>query len=101
MTFDLASYNFYQKLTQLDFVEKIILFGSRATSSFRPDSDIDIAIQAAKADVLEWQMVLDIVEDADTLLKIDCVRIDKLSNHSELRRNIESNGKILYAKYEN
>jgi predicted nucleotidyltransferase len=98
MTFDIATYNFYQKLIQLPFVEKIILFGSRATGTFRPKSDIDMALFCPSADIYQWNEVLRIVEDADTLLRIDCINLNDLPSNSALKNNIEKNGIIIYEK---
>jgi hypothetical protein len=41
---------------------------------------------------------LQIIDEADTLLKIDYIRSDELLNNSELKRNIEIDGKIIYEK---
>ena len=98
MTFDITTHNFYQKLIQLPFVEKVILFGSRANGTFRPRSDIDVAIFCPSADIYQWNEVLNIVEDADTLLNIDCVNLNDLPSSSELKANIEKNGIIIYEK---
>lgn len=98
MTFDITTYLFYQKLIQLPFVEKIILFGSRANGTFHPKSDIDIAIFCPSADIYQWSEVLNIIEDADTLLSIDCVNFNDLPSNSLLRANIEKNGIVVYEK---
>ena len=79
-------------------MKKIVLFGSRARDNFRKDSDIDLAIYASDANVYEWQEVLDIIEDADTLLKIDCVRADALKYESLLRQNIEKEDVVVYER---
>ena len=55
-----------------------------------------LAIVCGGATESDELKVLDIVEDADTLLKIDCVRLDKLPEGSELRKNIIQDGEILY-----
>jgi len=84
-------------LTELPFVEKIVLYGSRARGDNEPRSDIDLAIYCLNATSDEWLKVLDIIEEADTLLKIDCIRMDQLSNES-LKKDIINHGKILYEK---
>lgn len=43
-----------------------------------------------KADVFEWAQVLEVVEQADTLLKIDCVRFDQADQ--DLKENIIKDG---------
>lgn len=98
MTFDITTYTFYQKLTHLPFVEKVILFGSRANGTFRPRSDMDIAIFCPSADTHQWNEILNIVEDADTLLSIDCVNLNDLPLNSALKENIEKNGIVIYEK---
>ncbi len=45
----------------------------------------------------DWQLVLDIIENADTLLQIDCVRLDNLSN-KKLEAAIMTERKIIYSK---
>jgi predicted nucleotidyltransferase len=94
----LAGYQFIERLKALPFVEAIYLYGSRARGTQRPRSDIDLAIVCPKANGRDWRQVLDIVEDADTLLEIDCVRLDAEKPDSRLRRNIEREKQVIYAR---
>lgn len=87
---DLQKYTFFNKLKQFSFVEKIILFGSRARGSQRLRSDIDVAIICPRATERDWQQVVDVIDDADTLLTIDCVRFDKAD--LELQQHILKDG---------
>ena len=73
---NLPNYKFTENIKSLPFVEEIYLFGSRARGDNRSRSDIDLAISCPKATDDEWQKVRDIVENADTLLEIDCVRLE-------------------------
>ncbi|MBP9725953.1 MAG: nucleotidyltransferase domain-containing protein [Gammaproteobacteria bacterium] len=93
---NILKYSFWQRLQQLPFVEKIVLYGSRARQDNQERSDIDIAISCPKATKIDWQKVLNIIENADTLLKIDCVRLDTLSKTNPLLISIQQDGKILY-----
>jgi predicted nucleotidyltransferase len=95
---NLPPYRFVEHLAQFPFVESIVLYGSRARGDERERSDIDIAISAPAADRNDWQRVLDLVEDADTLLEIDCVRLDDLAPGDRLRRSIETEGVVLYQR---
>jgi len=70
--------SFVDQIKSLPGVEQVLLFGSRARGTASSRSDIDLAVAYPSADVLRWQEVLDIVEAANTLLKIDCIRIDSL-----------------------
>lgn len=78
---EIAQYEFWTKLTALPFVKSVYLFGSRARGDARPKSDIDLAVNCPEASFQQWQEVLDVVEDADTLLGIDMVRYDSLSDN--------------------
>ncbi len=94
----LEKYEFYQEIQKLPYVEKIILFGSRARKDNQERSDIDLAIVCPQATYDEWVELLDIIDEADTLLKIDCVRFDTLRETSLLKEQILKEGVELYAK---
>jgi predicted nucleotidyltransferase len=94
----LTDYAFFRALCDLPFVEEIRLFGSRARGFARPRSDIDLALLAPGAGPVEWDRVREIAEEADTLLKVDIVRLDDLSAQSPLREAIEATGRVLYRR---
>ena len=78
-------------------VERVWLFGSRARGDHFPRSDIDLAIEAPGIDRGEWAALhLDLEEEADTLLLIDCVLIDDLPE--SFRRRVHREGKLLYER---
>lgn len=95
---NLPHYGFVERIAALPFVESIILYGSRARGDARARSDIDLAISAPRAEAQDWQRLIDLIDDADTLLGIDCVRLDALPADDRLRRNIETEGVTLYRK---
>ncbi|CAK6513210.1 nucleotidyltransferase domain-containing protein [Rickettsia helvetica] len=76
---------FFVNLTTLPFIEEIWLFGSRGRGDNTERSDIDIAILCPNTNEDDWQQVLEIIYDADTLLKIDCVRFDTLNDDDKLK----------------
>lgn len=94
----MRDYKFITQLKSLPFVERIILFGSRARGDHRETSDIDLAIIGDKIDANAWLDILHIINNADTLLRIDCVQFNTLPSDSPLRKNILSEGIILYDK---
>lgn len=94
----MINYRFINKITHLSFVDEIWLFGSRARLDYNPRSDIDLAIICTTATTKDWHKILEIIEEADTLLKIDCVRFDQLSVTDPLRENILKFKKVLYSK---
>jgi len=74
------------------------LYGSRARGDERLRSDIDLAISAPRANTHDWQHLIDLIDDGDTLLGIDGVRLDALPAEDRLRRNIEAERVTLYRK---
>ena len=98
MTKNIANYLFIGKIKDLPFVKKIVLSGSRARGDNGERADIDIAVDYKGATDYDWLKVRELIEEADTLLKIDCVRFDKLSDEDLLKQNIEKEGKIIYNK---
>ncbi len=94
----LKDYLFLQQIAALPFVEAIYLFGSRARGDYRDRSDIDLAILCPNANENDWQSILEIIDDADTLLPIDCIRLDKENQSSALRLQIEQDKKLIYER---
>ena len=92
------NYKFLEELKMLSFIDEIWLFGSRARKDNRERSDIDLAIVCPKATDFDWIKITDIIEDADTLLKIDCIRFDKNYISDILYQNILNNRKVIYVK---
>jgi nucleotidyltransferase substrate binding protein (TIGR01987 family) len=86
MTHHLA-YKFIEQLKALSFVDEIWLFGSRARGDNQERSDIDLAIVCPAASDTDWLKVVNIIENADTLLKIDCVRFRQNPN-KQVRKSL-------------
>ena len=96
MTLNIENYEFWNKLKNLGFVEAKYLFGSRATGTHRLKSDIDIALQRPNATPTEWEKVLEIIEGADTLLDVDCIRLDLLKTENPLFVQIMQTAKLIF-----
>lgn len=96
----IKEYSFLTSLTKLPFIEEIWLFGSRGRGDNNERADIDIAILCPNANEDDWHQVLAIIDDADTLLKIDYVRFDTLNDDDKFKQNIINFKKILYKKGE-
>jgi len=94
----MLAYRFTETLKTMPFVEAIYLYGSRARGDYLERSDIDLAIVCPKASGEDWLKIMDIIEQADTLLSIDCVRYDMLEAASQLKQNIDHDKKVLYVK---
>lgn len=92
---DLKKYNFIEKIKKLDFVKEVWLFGSRARGDNEDKSDIDLAIVCKENTTdFDWNKIIDIIENRDTLLMVDFVRFDKLNN-GKFKDNILKDKKVL------
>ena len=88
------SYHFIDEIKALPFVEAIYLFGSRARGDHQSRSDIDLAVKmTAGHDLHDWLKVVDIIDEADTLLEIDCVNLAETDE--KFRNRILTQGKLL------
>jgi predicted nucleotidyltransferase len=77
-------------------VERILLFGSRAKGDAEPRSDIDIAVSCPTASRRTWLEICRVAEEAETLLKIDVVRLEEAG--PDFRERIDREGKVLYER---
>ena len=95
MAGDLNHYKFISKLKNLEYVDEVWLFGSRARGDNESRSDIDLAVICPKASDSEWSRIMDLVEEADTLLEIDCLRFEKSRVSPEMYANVMRDKKVL------
>lgn len=70
----------------------MVVWFYRARGDNQERADIDLAILCRNASFEDWLMVKNIIEDADTLLKIDCIRMDELPETSDLKIPIIQQG---------
>lgn len=94
----LDQYKFIDELKALPFIEEIWLFGSRARDDNQERSDIDLAIVCQAATEANWLKVMEIIENSDTLLHIDCVRFEKSLLSDDLYKNILKDKRVIYMK---
>ena len=77
----------------MSFIDKVVLFGSRARGDNTERSDVDIAVYGGDFDTFYWKMK----ENIHSLLTFDIVEIDtKISE--ELKSEIERDGIVIYEK---
>ena len=77
-------------------VQKAILFGSRARGDADDRSDIDLAVEAPRIGQREWLDLSFRLEETDTLLPVNVIRLEEAS--MEFRSRILAEGKILYER---
>ena len=75
------------------FLDRVILFGSRARGTNRERSDIDLAVSGGNQSRFEELLE----EEADTLLSFDVINMDGVASR-KLKDNIQREGVLLYAK---
>ena len=79
-------------------LERVSLFGSRATGAFRENSDIDLAISGPAMTAAERSGLVRRIEAAGLLYGIDVVSLqDRLDER--LREFIERDGRVLWAPH--
>ena len=94
---ELASREFFKKLSALPFVEAIWLYGSRARGDADDWSDYDLAIICPMATTEEWYIITQIAAHAGLLVKVECVRYDTIQDDI-FREQINRYHEVLYDK---
>ena len=71
-------------------VRRVVLFGSRARGDGRERSDVDLALDAPGLSRAGWLRLWADAQEADTLYRIDLVRLNEVP--TPLRERIEAEG---------
>jgi predicted nucleotidyltransferase len=58
-------------------VRRVLLFGSRARGDARERSDVDLAVEGPDISERDWLAMLEAAERAETLLRIDLIRLEE------------------------
>ena len=66
-------------------VKRVILYGSRATGSYRQGSDIDLAIDAPSMTDREFAQLWNAIDDLPIVFSMDVVHLQKLQNEALLQ----------------
>lgn len=80
------------------WVKRLILFGSRARRDEDARSDVDLAVEAPHATQDEWLELHFAIQELETLLKIDLIRLWEAPD--DLRRQIAVEGAVVYEQTE-
>ncbi len=81
---------------QFDFIDKVVIFGSRAKHDANPKSDIDLCIYSLEMTAKEFTKLKIELDELPILYKIDIVHFEK--SNDELKKNILRDGKFFFIK---
>jgi predicted nucleotidyltransferase len=84
-------------IKQHPFIEKVVVYGSRAKGNFRPGSDIDLAVFSSTMSYLEQMKLADNIDDLLLPYTVDVLHFEKLTN-AELIDHINRVGLVLYSR---
>ena len=71
-------------LTSNPKVKRIVLFGSRAMGTYRPASDIDLALEGPELHLLDLLEFKRLIAEQNLLLDVDLLIYDSISNKALL-----------------
>ncbi len=77
-------------------IEKVILFGSRALGTSRPESDIDLALFGC-LDLYDLSHVRENLDELSTPYLFDVVDYASIENQ-EFKKHIDQYGKVFYER---
>jgi len=84
-------------LAEVPEVEKAVIFGSRAKGTYRPGSDIDLALFGPKLDLDTLGRIAGQLDESPIPYQVDLCLFD-LIDHPGLREHIERVGKVFYER---
>lgn len=81
---------------RFNFIDKVVVFGSRARHDCNPKSDIDLCIYSLEMNNEEFTKLKFELDDLPILYKLDIVHFEK--SNKELKSNIIRDEKLLFQK---
>ncbi len=82
-------------LSKEPYIEKAVIFGSRARNDYKKTSDIDIAIFGKDVDSTQLNLLRDRLDQLDMIYKLDVVDFCSLTKEG-LKKNIVTEGRQIY-----
>jgi len=79
---------------KFDFIDKVVVFGSRAKHNANPKSDIDLCVYSLNMSSTQFSILKMEIDELPILYKLDVVHFENSDN--ALKENIEREGKLLY-----
>lgn len=80
-----------------DFINRVILYGSRAKGNYKPGSDIDLAIMGDDISLKDMQKLLLEVDELYLPYEVDLCIYDKITN-PEFKAHIDRVGVAVYTR---
>jgi predicted nucleotidyltransferase len=80
-------------------IEKVILFGSRAKNTHRPESDVDLALMEM-GNILQVSAVAEALDELPLPYKFDVLAYNQI-NYAPLQAHIDRVGIPIYQRNEN
>lgn len=76
-------------------IERVVIFGSRAQGTARPEADFDLAVVAPTMTDTEFSSLWVQLEALPLAFKLDVLHLDRL-NHGQLKAAILTKGKVFW-----
>ena len=87
--------DFYHVFAQYPEIERVLLFGSRAKNTYKPGSDIDLAVLSASLTDTRFSQLWNQIDALPLLFKIDLLHWDRLQQ-VELKAKIDQEGVVFF-----
>jgi predicted nucleotidyltransferase len=78
-------------------VRKVFLYGSRARGDYRPESDIDLAVEAPGMTFDDFLLLRGRLDDLPLIFKVDALHLDALED-GPLKTAIRDEGVAIYER---
>jgi predicted nucleotidyltransferase len=88
--------NVVDVISRFKHVQKIVLFGSYANDTAKPESDIDLAIMAPEIKPVNWQTLLTSAQRVAGETELDINRIEQAGDY--LLETIAKDGVVLFSR---
>jgi predicted nucleotidyltransferase len=84
-----------KEIISIPEIEKVLIFGSRATEKFKPSSDIDLAVIGKDITSNLLNRIHSRLDDLPLPFMFDVINYDKINN-DRLKEKIDLQGKLLF-----
>jgi uncharacterized protein len=85
----------YKVFENIENLDQVIIYGSRARGDFKPRSDIDLAITSESKEIKT--QILWAIEEADILLHVDVVNLNYVESQKFLD-NVKEQGIVFWER---